>query len=809
MKPDAAVMAEAGVPDAHALAADTVLARLSVNVQAGLDGAEVAARRQRFGPNLMRVRKRANAWTVLAEQFRSAVVALLAAAAVLSALFGEWQQAVAVLVVLIINGGIGFFTEIRAVRSMEALRRLGGREARVRRGGVTRIVPARDLVPGDIVILEGGDIVPADLRLVQAANLACDESTFTGESLSVGKQLEPVDHEAAIPDRLCMAYKGTAVTRGTGEAVVIGTGLATELGRITALVEEVADERSPLELQLDRLSHQLIWVTLVLAAAITVAGILGGHPVLLMAEAGVALAVAAIPEGLPIVATLTLARGMLRMAKKNALVDQLGAVETLGATTVILTDKTGTLTENRMHLDRLILSGGAISFDHAQGRFEAEGLPVDPADDPALVRALEIGVLCTNATLGVDIAASGMPEDGQETGDPTEVALLRAGLAAGLTRHGLTGRYPELAEIAFDSATKRMATIHRDGERFLFAVKGAPEVVVPACDAVLTPRGAQPLDDDGRRRWLMAAETMAARGLRMLALASRRADNVGEPVFDGLTLAGLAAIHDPPRGDIRTVIQACRDAGITVIMVTGDHIGTARSVSEAIGLSEPGSTARAGHELAAISQGGEPAHSELRQTIIFARVTPEQKFDLIRLHQQAGEVVAMTGDGVNDAPALRQADIGVAMGQRGTQVAREAADIVLQDDSFATILTAIREGRVIFANIRRFATYLLSCNLSEVMIVGLAVIAVIANLPLPLLPLQISRATNVVWCVDLNLVTSGCVPGVRPAALGLGEGGPGVLKAAGGGASPAAERGPAHPPCDDSNGARSPCLVWR
>ncbi len=749
--PGASSEGEAGF---HALGANDVLDRLNVDPATGLSEAEAVKRLKLYGPNLMRIKKRVSAWRILINQFESAVVLLLAAAALLSAVFGEWPQAIAVAVVLAINSAIGFFTEIRAVRSMEALRKLAGREARIRRGGTAQVVPAGRLVPGDIVLLDAGDLVPADLRVVSAANLACDESTLTGESLPIDKQVVPVANKTPVPDRLSMAYMGTAVTRGSAEAVVTATGLATELGRITALVEEAEQDRSPLERQLERLSRQLIWVTLALAGLITAAGIATGKDILLMAEAGIALAVAAIPEGLPIVATLTLARGMLRMARKNALVERLSAVETLGATTVILTDKTGTLTESRMDVDRLVLAGGEVTVDHQAGRFLRDGQRIDPETDPALRRALEIGVLCTNATLG------GGPGDEGETGDPTEIALLRAGQLADMTRTGLTTHYPELAEIAFDSAAKRMATIHQDGDGYLFVAKGAPETVLPACESLLTGDGIEALEKARRDSWFSAAESLAARGLRMLALAYKPTESAGAPVYQDLTLAGLAAIHDPPRSDIREVIQACRDAGITVIMVTGDHIGTAKSVSEAVGLSERGARAKAGHELEPIAGADERTNGELRRTIIFARVTPEQKLDLIRLHQQAGEVVAMTGDGVNDAPALRQADIGVAMGLRGTQVAREAADIVLQDDAFATIVTAIREGRVIFANIRRFATYLLSCNLAEVLIVGLAVLA---GLPLPLLPLQI---------LFLNLVTD-----VFPAfALGLGEGDENVLK---------------------------------
>lgn len=726
---------------AYTQPADRVLTSLDVDPDRGLSNPEIKARRRRYGPNLMRVRKRVSILTILIRQFQSAVVILLAVAAILSAAFGEWVQALAVLIVLLINGTIGFVTEIRAVRSMEALRKLGAQDSRVRRNGTTLVIPARALVPGDIVLLEGGDLVPADLRLVQASNLACDESTLTGEALPDDKDIEPVAVDTPLPDRKSMLYKGTAVARGSAVAVVVATGLATELGRITKLVDQADPDRSPLEDQLERLSRQLIWVTLLLAGVIAVAGIVTGEDIVLMVEAGVALAVAAIPEGLPIVATLALARGMLRMARQNALVENLSAVETLGATTVILTDKTGTLTENRMQVERLVLAEGEITL---------EGHAVEPVQGSPLMRALEIGMLCTGATLDAD--------GDNATGDPTEVALLRAGHLAGLKTAELSQRMPEIAEIAFDSVSKRMATIHRDGDGYLVAVKGAPETVLPGCDRLLTGNGPVPLNDRSREDWSQACEQVASRGLRLIALAYKPTEKEDQPAFEGLILVGIAALHDPPRLDVRAAIDACHRAGISVVMVTGDHIGTAKSVAEAVGLSDASAPAMTGRDLFALST---PEDTEtVRHTAVFARVSPEQKLDLIRLHQQAGEVVAMTGDGVNDAPALQQADIGVAMGLRGTQVAREAADIVLRDDAFATIIAAIRQGRVIFDNIRRFAAYLLSCNLSEVAIVGLAVLV---GMPLPILPLQI---------LFLNLVTD-----VFPAfALGLGEGDPDVLK---------------------------------
>ncbi len=741
--------AGACAPD-HAVDAEAVLARLQVDPECGLDEKTVRRRLTEFDPNRILLRRSVPALRVLLNQFSSAVVMLLVGAALVSAAFGEWIETLAIAVVLAINTAIGFFTEIRAIRSMEALRRMGVQSARVRRDGRIGLIDAGQLVPGDIVVLEAGDLVPADLRIVRSANLASDESVLTGESLAVDKADTAVAPDAVLPERTSMLYKATAVTRGTATGVVTATGLATEIGRISQLVAEAEKERSPLERQLERLSRQLIWVTLAIAVLITVAGITGGKDMVLMAKAGIALAVAAIPEGLPIVATLVLARGMMRMARQNALVEHLPAVETLGSTTVILTDKTGTLTENRMMVEQLVLPDGEWRVDHAERRIARDGNAT--AVTAVLERALGIGVLCSNATLD---------EDGLTgTGDPTEIALLQAAALTGLTREGMLPDYPLAAEYAFDSATKRMATIHRHGDGYFVAVKGAPEAVLPDCTRVAGLGHDETLDGQAREDWLQRSATHAARGLRLLGLAGKSTESLTEPVYEGLTFYGLAAIHDPPRGDIRDAIRACRDAGISVVMVTGDHAGTAHSVSAAVGLADAGTQAVTGRDLAGLSADDGAHGHRLRQAAVFARVSPEQKLDLIRLHQAAGEIVAMTGDGVNDAPALRQADIGIAMGIRGTQVAREAADIVLQDDSFSSIVGAVREGRVIFGNIRRFAGYLLSCNLSEVLIVGLAVLA---GLPLPILPLQI---------LFLNLVTD-----VFPAfALGLGEGESDVLR---------------------------------
>ena len=520
-----------------------------------------------------------------------------------------------------------------------------------------------------------------------------------------------------------MLFKGTNITRGSGIGVVVATGMDTELGRISRLVEEAVPDSTPLEKKLMRLSAQLVWVTLILTALIGGIGLAQGKDAFLMVEAAIALAIAAIPEGLPIAATLALARGMWRMARKNALIERLSAVETLGAATVILTDKTGTLTENRMTVRKLWLPSGEITVSRSGFKELHEAGPQHLLQRRQLGQLLEVAVLCNNATLG--------RVSEEDTGDPMELALLRAGSLAGLERSDLLKESPEIIEHAFDTATKMMATVHRRGPTYFFAIKGAPEVVLANAERVAGEDGDAVLDEAGRAEWLARVGELGADGLRVLAIAMHIAPISDGHPYESLTFLGLIGLEDPPRGDVPDAIRACHEAGIRVVMITGDHAITARSIARAVGLGGPAPRIVEGRDLANFA--GED-RAELLKTEIFARVSPAEKLQLVRSYQSAGEIVAVTGDGVNDAPALRQADIGVAMGRRGTDVAREAAAMILLDDAFPSILVAIREGRVIFGNIRRFGTYLLSCNLSEVSVVGLAVLS---GLPLPLLPLQI------------------------------------------------------------------------
>jgi Ca2+-transporting ATPase len=738
-----------------ALSREEVAERFETEPVRGLSDEEVRRRRRRFGPNRVREAKRESAWRILARQFASLIMLLLVVAAAVAAVFGQVRDGTAIAAVIVVNAAIGFAVELRAVRSMEALRQLGRVETRVRRGGTIRAVAAADLVPGDVVVLEAGDLVPADLRLAGASKLQADESPLTGESTPVTKNVEPVDRDTPLAERHSMLFRGTAVTRGSAEGVVTATGMDTEMGRIARMVEEAEAEETPLERRLDRLGAQLVWVTLAVAAFVTASGILAGKDLLLMVETGIALAVATVPEGLPVVATVALARGMWRMARRNALVNRLSAVETLGATTVVCSDKTGTLTENRMSVTRLALDGETLRLSGPEGRgrpFSRDGEPVDPASDAALRMALETAVLCNNAELPADAAR-------EASGEPMEVALLRAGREAGIERPRLLERMPEMREEAFLPDTKMMATFHRQNGRFRVAVKGAPEAVLDVCSRVLGRDGETELSDDARRQWLERNEQMAEEGARVLALATKTANAAEAPPYEDLALLGLVGLMDPPRADVREAIEGCRRAGVRVVMVTGDQAGTATAVGKSLGLGTGAGTVHGG-DLAPPEKMSEPERRRVLEAAIFARVSPKQKLDLIAIHQSDGAVVAMTGDGVNDAPALKKADIGIAMGKRGTQVAAQAADMVLRDDAFSTIVTAVEQGRIIFDNIRKFVFYLLSCNVSEVLVVAMASLV---RLPLPIQPLQI---------LFLNLVTD-----VFPAlALGAGEGEPGIMR---------------------------------
>lgn len=716
-----------------ARSSDEILDHYEGSVDEGLSEDEATTRRERVGPNALHEAEQRDWLGVLVDQFKSFIVLLLAVAGVAAFALNENIEGVAIFVVLLINGLIGFVTEMRAIKSMEGLQEMTEIEARVRRAGEIEKVSAEDLVPGDIVLLSAGNVVPADLRVIEPSKLQADESALTGESVPVGKTSDVLEEDVPLAERENMLYKGTSVTRGTVEAIVVSTGMDTELGKISASLQGEIEEKTPLQQKLDELGRKLVPFLLVVAAIVFVSGWLRGQDLYLMVETAIALAIATIPEGLPVVATLVLARGMWRMADRNALINNLASVETLGSTNIICTDKTGTLTENEMTVAEYELANGSVAVTgtglDTEGTFQHGDEERDEPRDPVMQEALEVGVLCNNASVTQE------DDETAVTGDPTEAALLIAGLKGGIDRAGLLESMPEAREVSFDPSAKMMATYHTVDGGYKIAVKGAPEAVVESSTRLVTDDGTAALSEADKEEWIQKSERMAEDGLRVLALARKDVESTETPPYEDLSLLGLVAMIDPPREEVKSTIKNCLDAGLRIVMVTGDHPGTARNIARSVGLMRPeDDEVIRGSELDDPENLSQDEMERFVNASVFARVAPENKLDLIGIHQAAGSIVAMTGDGVNDAPALKRADIGVAMGQRGTQVAQEASDMILQDDNFGSIYHAIREGRIIFRNIRKFVLYLMSCNLSELLAI---LIAALLGFPLPLLPLQI------------------------------------------------------------------------
>lgn len=742
----------------YAASTTAVEQALSVELSRGLSSAEADERRKRFGANALQTIRPRSAWRILLQQFASLIIALLAIAALIAWVTGDTVEALAIFFVLIINALVGFATEWQAERALDALRRQAHGTARVRRDGHEMKVDAADLVPGDVIILNGGDRVPADARLIKSGNLRVDESALTGESVPVEKSPDAVAVDAPLAERPSMIYLGTTIAAGHANAVVTATAAQTELGRIGKLVAEAPDESTPLERRLGQLGHRLVYVVLVIAAVVMVTGWLRGDGLWLMAEVAISLAVAAVPEGLPAVTTLILALGVLRMARQKAIVRRLQAVETLGSTSIICADKTGTLTQNRMTVREYYL---------AYGRRVVPGdLQVPQEDDESLVRTIRATVLCNEAAL---TAAS------RAIGDPTETALLVAAGEMDVDVSPLRAKYPKIIEVPFDAATKRMITVHQGAEgTYLVAFKGAPAVVLDACTKYFDSGSSEAtLDNEGRARFLAINDEMADRALRVLALAEKTLEGVGDQLTlealpeleskahleGGYTFLGFVGMIDPPRPEVPEAIEQARNAGIRVVMLTGDQVSTARAIARELRLNGDQEV----HALHARDLEG-VSHDRLsefaRTANVFARVSPEDKLRIVEALVQSGEVVAVTGDGINDAPALKRASIGVAMGERGTEAAKEAADLVLADDNFATILKAVEGGRTIYANIIKFVHMMFSDNLAEVLVIF---VSIAAGWPLALLPLQI------LW---MNLVTD-----VFPAlALAVEPAAPGVMR---------------------------------
>ncbi len=764
--------------DPWARSVEEVIEHLEVDPDRGLSADEVEDRRKRYGPNCIRSVQSRPWWDVLIKQFGTVIMIVLAIAAVLAFIIGEPIEGWAIVVVIVLNGGLGFFMELRAIRSMEALARMGRASSRILRDGSEEEIAAEAVVPGDVVRLEAGDMISADLRLVEVSKAQADESALTGESEPVTKSTDSVEEDVPLAERSSMLFKGTALTRGSAKGVAVATGMATELGNVSELAESGEEARTPLEEKINRLGTRLVIITCVLVVMVVIAGILQDRGVTNMFRIGVALAVATIPEGLPIIATVTLARGMIRMARRNALINRLSAVETLGSTGIIASDKTGTITENRLTARRLRLreevvhlTGGPLTDE---GAFEADEQEVDVDDVPGLRHALEVGVLCTEARLREaedsededdDDGMAGRAEDKfRADGEPLEIALLVAGRKAGFTRDELVEEMPQVDIEPFDPDRKMMATVHEQDGEFRYAVKGAPEAVLEASTHERGGDAEEEMSEERREWWIEQNEEMARDGMRIIALAEKRSDSETEEFYDGLTFIGLVGTIDPARHDAADAITECREAGIRVVMVTGDQALTAMAVAREVGLitdedAELEDVVLPGSILEEPDEWSDEDREKILSASVFARVSPKQKLNLVQLYQEQGDLVAMTGDGVNDAPALKNANIGVAMGQRGTQVAREASDMILRDDAISTIVTAVREGRVIFSNIRKFATYLLSVNASEVFSIG---VATLAGLVLPLLPLQV---------LLMNLV----VDAFPALAVGIGEGPPNVM----------------------------------
>ena len=698
-----------------------VVRALSSDTAKGLSSARATDLLKRFGANTLKEQKRTPAWRRFLAQFKSPVVLTLLGATVVSALLGEHVDSIAILAIVVINAFVGFFQESKAEAAIEALRKLSTPKARVVRNGEVESIPAQDLVIGDILVLEAGDHIGADARLIQASQLSADEALLTGESLPAKKNEVVLPSGTALADRSNMLFAGTAVSTGSARAIVVAAGMHTEIGRIAALIENAEATSTPLQARLEKVSKNLLALCAVVVLIVAALGLLRGDSYVEVFMISVSLAVAAIPEGLPAVVTLALAIAIRRMAKKQAIVRHLPAVETLGSTSVICTDKTGTLTTGKMAVREL--------FTLETGLLDAGSGPTSESQ----TRLLRSSVLCSNASI------SG---NGQSAGDPTEVALLRAAKSIGIDIGSENSRFPRLYEWAFDSDRKRMSTAVTESGNTLLHCKGAPEAMLDRCllgenDRITIKETVSSLSSKGRRVLAVARRPLQGQVSEWSAASADR-------VEADLEFLGLVSIADPPRPESIEAIRQCRAAGIRVVMITGDHPQTASAIAAELGIhshSTASSTVMTGAELDRLSP--EELVKKVEQVSVYARVTPEHKLKIIQAWKKLGHIVAMTGDGVNDAPALKQASIGVSMGREGTEVARQASSMILTDDNFATIVEAVKEGRAIFGNIKRTIQYLLSGNLAEIIVM---LGAVILGWPMPLAPIHL------LW---INLVTDG------------------------------------------------------
>jgi len=738
--------------------AEETLQSLDTHPGKGLTAKAAAERLERHGWNELSEGKTVSPITLFLNQFKDFMVLVLMGATLISGLLGEYLDAITIVAIILMNGVLGFVQEFRAEKSLRALKELSAPGAKVLRDGIEQQIPAKELVPGDIVLLESGDRVPADIRWLETNSIYVEESALTGESVPVNKHTRVLDDEGVpVGDQRNLSFMGTLVTLGTGRAVVVRTGMDTEMGKIADLIQGTEEMETPLQHRLEQLGKILIAVALGLTVMVVVAGILHGQPAYAMFLAGVSLAVAAIPEGLPAIVTIALALGVQRMIKRKAIVRKLPSVETLGCASVICSDKTGTLTQNKMTVTHLWTGGKLMEVTgegyEPHGEILEGGKLADIRRDQMLRRMLQISALCNNASL-VKVEAEGGKKKGKEElgsgwgikGDPTEGALVVLAAKAGLTHSSLDGIYRRMAEYPFDSDRKRMSVLlEHQGGRLVFA-KGAPDVLLERCQYVLWDDKVIPFTGTLKQKVMAANEGMAKSALRVLGLAYREVKGSercesAEQAEEGLVFVGLTGMIDPPRREVRDAIAKCRKAGIKTVMITGDHQTTAEAIAKQLGMIPSGGLVLNGAQLGSLSD--EELDAKVEDIYVYARVSPEHKLRIVKALQKRGHVVAMTGDGVNDAPAIKAADIGISMGINGTDVSKEASALILSDDNFATIVAAIEEGRGIYENIRKFIRYLLASNVGEIMTMFLAMMM---GLPLPLVPIQI------LW---VNLVTDG------------------------------------------------------
>ncbi|QQK08891.1 cation-translocating P-type ATPase [Miniphocaeibacter halophilus] len=718
---------------------------LDSNLSDGLSSSEAKARFEKYGPNALEEGKKKTIWAKLAEQLLDPMILILVFAAILSAVISEISDAIIIILIVVLNAALSIYQEGKAEQAIEALQKMASPNAKVFRDGEIITIPSSELVPGDIVELETGDIVPADLRLVESSNLKIEEASLTGESVPVEKDAKiTFDDVVEIGDRDNMSFSSTIVSYGRGKGIVIGTGKHTEIGRIATRIQSFDDEQTPLQKKLAQLSKVLGIIVVVVCLIVLATGLLYGHELLSMVMTSVSLAVAAIPEGLPAIVTIVLSLGMTRMAKRNAIVKKLLAVETLGTTTFICSDKTGTLTQNEMTVVKAFVDNKEIEITgtgyEPKGELLIDGKKVDENNSGSLYTFLNIGTLTNDARL--------IEENGVYSlaGDPTEGSLLTLAGKLNITRESANEMYPRIEEIPFDSTRKMMTTFHDkfiEGKVVSFT-KGAPDIIIDKCSKILIDGKIKDLDEATKQNLLEQNIKFARQALRVLALAFKTHDSLpnsidSENIENEMIFVGLAGMIDPARPEVKDAIKECRSAGIVPVMITGDYLETALAIAKDLGIAERDDQAIMGKELNNMSE--EEIRQVVKEKTVFARVSPENKVQIVTALKENGEITAMTGDGVNDAPAIKKADIGIAMGITGTDVAKNTADVILTDDNFATIVHAVEEGRIIYSNIKKFVSFLLSCNVGEILVIFLAIIF---NWPTPLLAVQL------LW---LNLVT--------------------------------------------------------